>query len=347
MMSKQFKVVLTALLALTFAAMAFAQENTGPQLTMVDPMKDFGTVAKGAKLEWDFTIRNTGTSNLEIINVQPACGCTVAKFDKVIAPGATGKIHAVIDTAQFSGPIAKGITIQTNDVSTPNAQLTMRAIVRPYVEAYPAGFLRYMLLQGEQKTQSAVIYSEEEGLNFEIVGVDSPADYIKVDYAKIENAEDRAEVGLASQNQWRVNVTVGGADAKIGPLADKVRIRTNSPNQPEYLLSIAGLIRPSSMVTPSVLNFGDVAPSDAEATRTVVLRSNDPATQGTFKVTKVESSTPAVVAESRSSAPGSYEVVVRLAQPAKAGTFNGNLVIHTNDPLNPVYTVPVQGNIKS
>lgn len=345
---KRFVVTLAAVL-MTVATVAVAQDKAStaaPRLTMVDPMKDFGTVAKGTMLEWDFTLKNTGQVDLEIVNVQPACGCTVAKFDRVIKPGGTGKIHAAVDTAQFSGPISKSINVVSNDPTTPNALLTVRAVVKPYVEAYPAGFLRYMILQSETATQSTLLYSEEEE-PFEIVSVEVPAEYIDVKYSKITSEELRANAGRSGQNQWKLDVTVGGPEAEIGPIAQKVKIITNSRHQPEYLLTITGLIRPSYVVNPAVLNFGDVTADDPAATRTVTLKSNSRTAPGEFKVTKVESSTPAVVAESKASAdPGSYEVTVRVAKRAAAGAIDGNISIYTTDPLNPVYTVPVRGSIR-
>ena len=96
-MSKRFFSTLLVLsLALT-APFAVAQEKAneaakGPRLTIVEPIKDFGVVPKGQKLDWSFEIRNTGTSDLEILAAKPGCGCTVADFDKVIKPGQSGKV---------------------------------------------------------------------------------------------------------------------------------------------------------------------------------------------------------------------------------------------------------------
>ncbi|HWW61028.1 MAG TPA: DUF1573 domain-containing protein, partial [Thermoanaerobaculia bacterium] len=100
-----------------------------PRLSVIEPIKDFGTVPKGEKLTWAFLVKNTGTADLEIINARPACGCTVAEFDKLIKPGQTGKVTANVDTTNFAGPIAKAVTLETNDPSTPNAQITIHAIV--------------------------------------------------------------------------------------------------------------------------------------------------------------------------------------------------------------------------
>ena len=94
-----------------------------PRLTIVEPVKDYGTVPKGEKLDWAFLIKNTGDADLQIIAAKPGCGCTVADFDKVVKPGETGKVTAHVDTTAFAGPIAKSVTLETNDPSTPTAQL--------------------------------------------------------------------------------------------------------------------------------------------------------------------------------------------------------------------------------
>jgi hypothetical protein len=346
MLSRKYVSILTVVVALGLTAGAVAQQSgatAGPNLTLVDPIKDFGTVPKGETITWDFTVRNSGSTDLEILSVQPACGCTVADFDKVIKPGQTGKIHAVVDTTAFSGPIAKTIAVQTNDPANPMAQLTMRATVRPFVQASPNGFLRYMLQLGQADKQSTILVTEDEE-PFEIVSIESPADYIKVDHEKVPVAE-RVQAGRAGQEQYRINVTVGGPQAKVGPIAEKVRITTNSKHQPEFLLSVTGLIRPSYVVNPSVLNFGEVAFGDPAATRTVTVDSTNRLSDG-FQVTRVESSNPGIVAEAKPAGDGAFEVTIRLSQPGKAGAFDSNIKIYTNDQYSPVYTLPVRGSIK-
>lgn len=348
MSKKRFVTTLAVVLTLISGVAALAQEAGSaalPKLTVPDPIKDFGTVPKGTKLTWDFTIRNTGQKDLEVLSVQPACGCTIAEFDKIIKPGQSGKIHAVVDTTTFTGPIAKGIAVQTNDPAAPVAQLTMRANVKPFVEAAP-GYLRYLLSEGETRKQSTTLYSEDQK-PFDIVRVETPADYIKVEYAKIEDASARVNGGREGQNQWRVDVTVGGPDAPIGPLAEKVKIYTTSEHQPEYELSVTGLVRPSITFSPPSLNFGEVAPADAAATRMVTIKTNSMIAPEHFQVTKVETSTEAVVAEaSATETPGTYNVTIRIPKGAKAGAISGDVKIHTTDPMYPVVTVPVSGTIK-
>jgi len=323
-------------------------EEKAPRLTIVEPVKDYGTVPKGDKLEWSFLVKNTGDADLQIIAAKPGCGCTVADFDKVIKPGSTGKVTAHVDTTAFAGPIAKSVTLETNDPNTPTAQLTLHAIVKPYVEAYPAGFVRYTLLQGDADSQTVTLYSEEDE-PFEITKIEVPGDYVKATFAKIEKKEDLApNVGRPGQNQYKVTITVGGPDVKIGPLADKIHIYTNSKHQPEYPISISGIVRPTFRVEPTGVNFGEVAPSDSAATRSVLLRSNDTKMPEKFTVTKVESSVPAVMTSIKPGAnKGEYEVTLQLAKDSKPGDIDGTVKIFTSDKMNPVVTVPVKGTVKA
>jgi len=227
-----------------------AKDEKAPRLTLVEPIKDYGVVPKGDKLDWAFEVKNTGNADLQILAAKPGCGCTVADFDKVIKPGATGKVTAHVDTTNFAGPIAKSVTLETNDLSNPTAQLTIHAVVKPYVEAYPAGFVRYNLLQGDAETQSVTLYSEEDD-PFEITKVEVPGEWVKVDYKKIDDPAQLApNVGKSGQAQYRFNITVGGPDAKIGPLADKIHIVTSSKHQPDYFVSISGVVRPTFRVEP-------------------------------------------------------------------------------------------------
>ncbi|MEA2491175.1 MAG: hypothetical protein QOH21_2967 [Acidobacteriota bacterium] len=353
-MSKRIYAMMMAFALAVTAPMALAQDAKkadaaakAPRLTLVEPVKDFGTVPKGQKLDWSFMVKNTGDADLEIIAARPTCGCTVADFDKVIKPGQTGKVTAHVDTTNFAGPIAKAVTLETNDPAAPSAQITIHAVVKPYVEAYPAGFVRFNILQGDVEKQTVTLYSEETD-PFDIVKIESPAEWIKVDKKKIEGAEIVPNVGRPGQNQYRFDVTVGGPDAKVGPLAEKIHVVTNSKNQPDYYVSVTGVVRPPFRVEPTGVNFGEVAPNDTAATRTVTVRSNNAKTPESFSVTRTESDVPGVTAEFKPTAnKGEYEVTLQVAKTAKPGAIDGNVKIYTSDKVNPIVTVPVKGVVKS
>jgi hypothetical protein len=357
-MSKRFVVMTSALLvaACSFAVQpaANAQEKSenaakaaapAGRLTIVEPVKEYGEVPKGEKLDWSFAIKNTGDGDLQILAAKPGCGCTVADFDKVIKPGESGKVTAHIDTTAFAGPISKTVSIETSDPTTPEAVLTIHATVKPFVEAFPAGFVRYNMLKGDAETQSITLYSDEEE-PFEITHIDAP-EYVKVVPHKIEDPASRVQAGRANQNQYRLEITVGGPDANVGPLADKIHIATNSKHQPDYFVSVTGVIRPTFRVEPMAVNFGEVAPTDPAATRGVILHSNSLKTPEMFNVTKAETSIPGVTASVKpTDHKGEYEVTLQVAKDAKPGDLDGTLKIYTNDKITPVVTLPVKGVVK-
>ena len=81
---------------------------------MNDSAFDWGSVLQGEVVIHEFEIKNSGGAPLKIERVKPSCGCTTVDFDKVIAPGATGKVTLKVDTKKFSGRIKKTAKVITN-----------------------------------------------------------------------------------------------------------------------------------------------------------------------------------------------------------------------------------------
>lgn len=328
-------------------AAAASNEEKAPRLTIVEPVKEYGTVPKGEKLDWAFLVKNSGDADLQIIAARPGCGCTVADFDKVIKPGETGKVTAHVDTTAFAGPISKTVTLETNDPSSPTSMLTIHAVVQPFVDAYPAGYVRFQLLQGDTDTQSVVLYSDESE-PFEIQNIEGPdGKWLKVTSEKITNPADRVPGSKPDQNQYKLTIVAGGPDAKLGVIADRIHVITNSKHQPDFWVSVTGVVRPTFRVEPTVMNFGEVAPTDAAATRSVLLHSNDLKAPERFSVTKVESSNPAITTSYKAGVQkGDYEVTLQVAKNAKPGDIDSTVKIYTTDTVNPVVTLPVKATVK-
>lgn len=252
-MQRHMKIVILALCGvLLVAAVLFAAGQ--PKAVVVEPLKDVGDVAKGEKVIHDFVIRNDGDAVLEITQVQPACGCTVAEYDKTIAPGQTGKVHTVLDTVTFNGPISKGVTVFTNDPANPQLELTIRAKVEPYISVKP-GYARYITVQGESREGNIVqsIWAPD-GSAFDVTGVDSPWPYLKVSYREAKTEERLPD---AKGKQWRVEMQLSN-DAKVGPLSDYVTVHTTHAKQKIVQIPVSGFVRPMIAVTPPVADFGEI-----------------------------------------------------------------------------------------
>lgn len=336
-MQRHIKTAILALFAAVLvAATVFAQGK--PKAVVVEAIKDVGTVPKGDKIVHDFQIRNDGDAVLEILNIQPACGCTVAEFDKTIAPGQTGKVHAVVDTSTFGGPIAKGMSVFTNDPATPQLELTIRAKVEPYIAIKP-GYARYVTVQGEpvEGDITQTLWATD-GSSMDVVGVDSPWPYLKVSFHEAKPEERLPDI---QGKQWRVEMKLGN-DAKVGPLAEYVTVRTNHPKQKIVQIPVTGFVRPVVAVTPQVADFGTV---ELKEPMEKVINVRNFATEP-IKVTGVEESIQGIDVKLQSLNEGrEYQVQLTLNPNLPKGAFDGKLTIRTDSAKVPVLEVPLKGTI--
>jgi Protein of unknown function (DUF1573) len=339
---------LCALLLLTVAAGTAAAAAPGPaaatvahgKAVAVEPIKDVGSVAKGEKVAQDFEIRNDGQAMLEVTEVRAACGCTVASFDRSIAPGKIGKVHVVVDTATFNGPIAKGVTAFTNDPANPQIELTVRAKVEPYIGVKP-GYARYVIVRGESKegTIPQTLWAPD-GSPMEIVKVDSPWPYLAVSYRQAQEGERLPDVDPKIK-QWRVDMKLS-SEAPVGALAGYVTVHTTHAKQKLVEIPVSGFVRPVIAVTPPKANFGQVEIKEplrkaleiqTFATEPIKVIGIDPVGEGIeAKLEPLEEG-------------HKYAVRLTLNPGMPKGPFHRTLTIHTDSPKSPVVEVELTGTV--
>lgn len=82
---------------------------------IIDSAYNFGKVVDGAKVEYSFRFKNTGSKPLVIVEASASCGCTVPqKPEKPVLPGETGFIKVVFDSKGRAGNTYKNITVVSN-----------------------------------------------------------------------------------------------------------------------------------------------------------------------------------------------------------------------------------------
>lgn len=332
--------ILTQLFGLFSAALLVAQEAPkAPQPKAVLPVavKDFGSVGKGEKVATDFEIRNEGDAELEIVEVVPACGCTVASFDRRIAPGASGKVHAELDTASFSGPIAKGITVLTNDPQNPRFQLTLQAEVRPHVFAHP-GYARFIYVQGLPAGGVTQQVWSTDIEDFKVLGVSSPYPFIVASFREAAEAERRANT---PGRQWLVEIKIQ-PDAPVGALSEPVVVRTNHPKQAELSVPLSGFVRPLMAATPPVVDFGSLAISEQQRVSIALVNFDEKG----IEIQKVESTIPGLEASAQVTQAGHRFQIRMLLKPEMAkGAVSGVVKVYTTSDKKPVFEIPVTGTV--
>lgn len=334
--------VLMAAAAVPGVAMAAAEsaDAAKPKAVVPQPVHDAGTVPTGQQIVHDFVIQNQGEAALEITSVRPACGCTVAEYDRTIAPGGSGKIHAVLDTSTFAGAIAKGITVLTNDPAQPRLELTVKADVRPHLTANP-GFARFLQ---PQHSEPGVVEQRVWTKSFDdlqILGVTSPYPFLKVTHSPIADAADRHEDGVGPQHE--LTFVLDYTQAPVGSLADYVVVETNHPQQPQLKIPVSGFVRPLVVVTPNAADFGALELDADGAFGSVILKhyGSQP-----LEISAAETTIPGVevaiepVEEGRE-----FKVLVQLPPDMPKGPFDGTISLSTNNPRKPTVEIPLRGSV--
>lgn len=90
-----------------------------PTTMKVNALYDFGEAKQGEIVTAKFEVTNTGDVPLNIVRVQPSCGCTVANYTKEpILPGKTGFVSGEVNTNGFMGEIRKSLSVLANTSPT-------------------------------------------------------------------------------------------------------------------------------------------------------------------------------------------------------------------------------------
>ena len=87
-----------------------------PKIVIEKTSFQCGSVVEGKteKLKAQFIVKNSGDAVLKI-NARPGCGCTVVKYDSIIAPGKTSVIESEVNIKGYhSGPITKALKLDKN-----------------------------------------------------------------------------------------------------------------------------------------------------------------------------------------------------------------------------------------
>jgi hypothetical protein len=328
--------ILTLCAAALLATSAAAQQ-LHPRVVLPEPTHDAGKVAKGESIVHDFLIRNDGEAPLQITDVRPACGCTVADFDRTIAPGETGKVHATLDSSTFDGPISKTITVLTNDPVNPKLQLAIKAEVQPYLFIQP-GYARFVQAQQSEPGSVTQILFTTTFDDLKILEVESPYPFLTVTYREAKKEDEPRSQGVG--RQWVVDLTLDYSKAPVGTLAEYVTIRTNHPSQAVLKLPISGFVRPMIAVTPTEADFGEIK-LEEEQKASMLIRSF--ATEE-VQVTAAETDVPGVQLSVEPVEAGRrYNLQVTLSPDMPKGPFAGTIKITTDSKKSPTIEVPLRG----
>jgi hypothetical protein len=324
------------LLALFLALIAAgAAAQTGPALVVAEPVRDAGAVRPGTLVRETFVLRNEGTEDLRIHRVDPDCGCAVAAYDRVIPPGSSGEITAEVDLSSFVGPIAKYLTVLTNDPAKPQVSLTIKADVQPQIQSYP-GYARFVTVVGEGAMHSEQTVWASDFDDLRVLRARSPYRFLDVEFREASADEERPE---GRGRQWMVTIELA-KNARIGPIADHVVLETNHPERKTVRIPVSGFVRPILSVNPPIADFG-AREGNAPIVASVHVKNFS---EDTIRLLSVTPDNPAIQIEIEPDGDDNY-LIITIPVDVGKGPFSSQLTVQTDSSRMPTFEVEVRGEI--
>ena len=230
-----------------------------PSIFCEEPTFDFGSRDASETVDHTFVLKNTGTADLEIRRVQPACGCTTAELEKkIVPPGESSRISAKLSLAGRGGELHKPILIESNDPSTPALQLVMKGVVGADFEITPSTLV-LRKVSPEAPSTASVIVKSLKNEKFEIIGAKSESGKLIVRWDEFPN-ENAFQLTANFEEQFQP-----------GQYGDKIIVETNHPTKKQLEVGVIVIVPAPIVVAPMKIVLD--SQSQVPVSRTILLKN--------------------------------------------------------------------------
>lgn len=301
-----------------------APTGKGPIIACDEPNFDFGTVDNQTTIEHTFLIKNIGDTTLEITQVKPACGCTVAELtEKMVPPGGISHVTAKLSLQGRSGLQSKAITIFSNDPQNPQYRVSINGTAAQSVQVAPERLMFGQVGPG----QSSELFVDISGLAPEPFNITA----IEPSGTELTAVSEVQEDG----KKYRLKVTITGP-AQAGPYNGNIRISTDHPSRPLIDIPVIGNIVGEIIYAPTELTLP--AQTDGNPlTRYIVLR---PGTLPNFELKKVTTPDPSMKTSIFPFGDQGYRVQIEGINPS-ADLEGKTIVLETSAQFTPEISIPI------
>lgn len=124
------RMTVSASLEEDFSSMTAQEKANAPKIVLDNKTFNFSEIKQGIKIEHEFTLTNSGKSDLHIRKIRASCGCTTVNPDtNVIKPGESTSLKVIFNSAGKIGNQNKSITLITNDPAKTREVLWVKGTV--------------------------------------------------------------------------------------------------------------------------------------------------------------------------------------------------------------------------
>lgn len=253
----------------------------------------------------------------------------MARFDRAIPPGGSGKIVLSLNSKKVHGAFTKTASVQSNDSAHPRLRLTIKGLLRHYVEIEPQRLFLRGFREDRPRARVKIISNLKAPLL--IKGIISPE--------------------LAKKVAWELNTVQGGKQyqlevanqAGVGRYNGKILLLTNSPQKPRIEIPVYADITGDIGYYPPRLELGRLKAGSKGQVGQVITIWKNRGKDKDLKIGEVTYDEERFEVEVRQQGPR-YMVYVRpRMENLKLGEFTGEVKIKTTSADLPELAVPVHG----
>jgi hypothetical protein len=299
---------------------------------------DFGPVDSSAVLSHTFTIRNAGTGPLTVLGVDCSQAGMTSRFERVIQPGATGRITIEWNLAGTTGDLDAQVVVHVNDVQKPRITFRLTGTTTRSIEVQPSPDV-FVTIFDDETAERRVTIVNHDARPLAITAVRPVGPHFTATLRTVEPGR-----------RYEVLVRVPSGLAP-GRYVDPLYVDTNHPRQGTLQFGVNTFVKSRMYASPDVIDFGDVPLDKVRAglgaawgTQSLTLRTRT----GDFAITAISSDIPALrIVRSPGGVSSTFGLVVTL-DPVRLqpGSLEGVIRVDTSDKAFPSIVIPVHGHVQ-
>lgn len=257
-------ILLLVLIALV-ATPCFGQEWAQKMFKVTS--HDFGTVARGAKVEYSFVFENLYMEDVHISHAYSSCGCTSVRVENpTVKTYEKGAIVATFNTNSFYGQRGATLTVVIDRPFYAEVQLQDKGYIRTDVDFQPGSVQFDPVDQGIGYRQIVDVNYNGGQDGWKVVGIKSNNPHITA--KAIEAARNYG------QTTYRLEVHIDKT-MPAGYFNDHLMLVTNDETNQQIPVLVEGRVVPGISVSPTALFMGVVQPGQT-VTKKLVVTSKKP-----------------------------------------------------------------------
>lgn len=316
---------------------------------------DLGTLKQGVRIEREVRFRNAGAGPLCVTRVTSGCGCLkviLVDDKKRYEPGESGAVILKVDTTGRQGHVGKRVTATSNDPEKPNRWFSVDMDINAGLMLSP----RYIDFGNQAPstpvTRDFFLMSPKDEPEWKIVAVQGGRRSFGTDV--VQYTYETAPIPDPKFRKVRVRITHPGLK-NVGPFRDPLIITTTHPERSRMVVQSSINIVPRIRCRSNVVSLGFVRPGYARPPTRARIQAGVPGLQ--FRITEVEvvpldgkptgAAGPGFEASAGHDGRGWYVDVTYDGKSRKPGLLDAELIIRTDDELQPELRVRVRATVQA